>query len=714
MADSRVPAAWAAAARTRAALILMALLPGALTAYFAFNAGGYFAGEPAAAALVLLIVLAARIMLASDPAAGIGRGLLVAGAALALFALWTLVSGSWSDASGRALVEFDRALLYLVALVLFGSFAGGADGLRWMIRGLALAAVAVCAVALITRLLPGVWSVDYQSISVRLSYPVTYWNALGLLASVGIVLCFGMTSSEREARVVRVLSCAAIPLLAVALLITLSRGSILVALIGVVVFAVVGHPRALVSGLVAAGAATAVAVGYAYHSDLVLSSQPFTSAAREQGETLAVVVAVCVVGAAILRTLLLPADDRLAAIDLAPPARRRLLGAGVAAVVVALAAIVVAVDLPHQYDRFVNAEAVTTAAGADPRARLSDPSSNGRVTQWRIAFHQFERTPLRGRGAGTYEIVWNQYRPTAIEVRDGHTLYLEVLSELGLVGFAFIAAAILAILVGIALRVRGPNRALYATVFAAALAWAIAAGIDWHWEMAVVTLWFFALGGAALAREPRDAPRRIRAVLAARRRRRRMLRAGAARADAGGLLAGPPGGVARRVRRRAVQDRRGRRARLPARGRQPAAALRGPGVLCARRRQGRLGGHADERGRQPRSRQLVVALRAGAPARDGGSRPARRRTRGAAPQPARHARPGRRQALLRPAAPRAVAQCRAGDGDHPARPLAPLNGPVLSRGRSSRRARVTAARTCWPAAAARAPWSARSRCGSAG
>lgn len=509
MADSRVPAAWAAAARTRAALILMALLPGALTAYFAFNAGGYFAGEPAAAALVLLIVLAARIMLASDPAAGIGRGLLVAGAALALFALWTLVSGSWSDASGRALVEFDRALLYLVALVLLGSFAGGADGLRWMIRGLALAAVAVCAVALITRLLPGVWSVDYQSISVRLSYPVTYWNALGLLASVGIVLCFGMTSSEREARVVRVLSCAAIPLLAVALLITLSRGSILVALIGVVVFAVVGHPRALVSGLVAAGAATAVAVGYAYHSDLVLSSQPFTSAAREQGETLAVVVAVCVVGAAILRTLLLPADDRLAAIDLAPPARRRLLGAGVAAVVVALAAIVVAVDLPHQYDRFVNAEAVTTAAGADPRARLSDPSSNGRVTQWRIAFHQFERTPLRGRGAGTYEIVWNQYRPTAIEVRDGHTLYLEALSELGLVGFAFIAAAILAILVGIALRVRGPNRALYATVFAAALAWAIAAGVDWHWEMAVVTLWFFALGGAALAREPRDAPRRI-------------------------------------------------------------------------------------------------------------------------------------------------------------------------------------------------------------
>jgi hypothetical protein len=170
----------------------------------------------------------------------------------------------------------------------------------------------------------------------------------------------------------------------------------------------------------------------------------------------------------------------------------------------ALAATAVAVDLPRQYDQFVHTERVTTAESLDPRARLSDPSSNGRVTQWRIAYGQFERTPLRGHGAGTYEIVWNQHRPDDGLVRDGHTLYLEVLSELGLVGLAAILAALLAILAGIALRVRGPHRALYATVLGAAVAWAVAAGIDWHWEMPVVTLWLFALGGAALAREPRE------------------------------------------------------------------------------------------------------------------------------------------------------------------------------------------------------------------
>jgi hypothetical protein len=49
-------------------------------------------------------------------------------------------------------------------------------------------------------------------------------------------------------------------------------------------------------------------------------------------------------------------------------------------------------------------------------------------------------------------------------------------------------------------RIRGPNRALYAALFVLLLAWALEAGIDWDWEMPVVTIVFFALGGFALAR----------------------------------------------------------------------------------------------------------------------------------------------------------------------------------------------------------------------
>lgn len=479
----------------------MALLPGALTVYLAFNAGGYFPSEPAALATILLVVLAGRLLLAADPLAGLGRGVMLAAAALALFVVWTLSSGSWSGAHGRALVEADRPLLYVVILVLFGSLGSDARRLSWMIRGLALAAVVVCATALTTRLLPGVWPIDYESISPRLSYPITYWNTLGLLAALGMVLCFGMTSSEREPRAVRVLSCAALPLLGSALLLTLSRGSILAVILGLVVFAVVGHPRALLSGLIASVPTTAIAVAYAYHSDLLVSKEGLTRAARDQGETLAIVVALCVLGAVLLRMLLLRLDSALTTVALARRARRAVLIGGVVAVGVALTATAIAVDLPRQYDQFVHSEAVTAAgAKTDLRQRLGDSSSNGRVTQWRVAVAQFERTPLRGRGAGTNELVWNQHRPYDGILRDGHSLYLEVLAELGVVGLALILTTIITILVGVALRIRGPHRAVYATVFSAGLAWAIAAGYDWHWEMAVVTLWFFALGGMAIAR----------------------------------------------------------------------------------------------------------------------------------------------------------------------------------------------------------------------
>jgi tetratricopeptide (TPR) repeat protein len=84
-------------------------------------------------------------------------------------------------------------------------------------------------------------------------------------------------------------------------------------------------------------------------------------------------------------------------------------------------------------------------------------------------------------------------------VVDGHGLYFEVLSELGIVGFTLLVLTIGAILFSLFRRIQGPNRMTYAALFAAAIAWAVHAGIDWDWEMPAVTAWFFAIGGAAVA-----------------------------------------------------------------------------------------------------------------------------------------------------------------------------------------------------------------------
>jgi hypothetical protein len=198
----------------RGALVALLLLPGALAVYTAFHGGGYFAGTQGKLAVLLAVILLLRFTVAENPFGGASAALAVAGGALALLAAWILLSASWSDAPARALLEFDRALLYVLALVVFATLPMTAARLAWLLRGVAGAAIVVCTVALITRTLPHVWPVSPGVANERLSYPITYWNTLGLLGALGVVLCVHFTCSEREPRWVRALAAAALPILA--------------------------------------------------------------------------------------------------------------------------------------------------------------------------------------------------------------------------------------------------------------------------------------------------------------------------------------------------------------------------------------------------------------------------------------------------------------------------------------------------------------------
>src|SRR5688500_4281854 len=143
----------------RAASWGLAILPGALVVFLGFNAGGFFPGTPALVAVILILALAARILVAERPFAGWSPVLGVCAGALALYAIWMLVSAAWSDSTWRALAEFDRALLYLVALVLFGSVVRDERQIHWMVRFLVIGILVVCTAGLITRLAPDVWPI---------------------------------------------------------------------------------------------------------------------------------------------------------------------------------------------------------------------------------------------------------------------------------------------------------------------------------------------------------------------------------------------------------------------------------------------------------------------------------------------------------------------------------------------------------------------------
>jgi O-antigen ligase len=479
-----------------------ALLPGALVVVFGFQAGGFFPGAVAIVAVALAIVLVLRLTLAQRPFAGGSIPLAIAGAGLGLFAVWTLVSAAWSQAPGRALLEYDRVLLYLLAFVLLGCLARTVPRVRWAVRGLVAGAFVVCVAGLVSRLLPEVWPLGPDIATERLSFPLTYWNAMGLVAALGAIAAFTMSSDAEEAPLGRVLGAAALPVLATALLLTFSRGAIVAGAAGLLVALAAGRGRGLLGALLVGVPSVGLALRAAYDAD-ALTTGLVDAAVIAQGRDVALVVVACTLGALVGRAVLLPLDARLAALRVPWLRRRTKVGLGAVALVAAVVAAVVLgapAALERQYDGFVDNDGVATQ---EVRDRLLEPSANGRIDQWRVARRGFEAEPLRGTGAGTYALLWDRYRPYDLQVEDGHSLYLEVLAELGIVGFVLVVVPILLILGAFAWRARGPDRAAGAALLGAGVAWAVHAGIDWDWEMPAVTAWFFAAGGLALASGPR-------------------------------------------------------------------------------------------------------------------------------------------------------------------------------------------------------------------
>jgi O-antigen ligase len=484
-------------------LIGLMLLPGALIVFLGFNAGGYFPGTPAVAALVLTQILLVRIVQARRPFEGLAPMTLVVAGALACYALLTLVSGIWSHSMSRALIEFDRAWLYLLVLVLFGTIQASTDNLRWLVRGLVLGMSIVCVSGLATRLLPNVWHTAPGVSNERLSYPVTYWNTLGLLASLGIVLAFHLSCSLSERRVVRVLAAGVLPLLALTLFFTFSRGAMLACGIGMVSYLLVARPRGLPSAVIAVIPTTAVLMLLAYRANLLDTLDPTTRRAVAQGHHLALAAGVCVLVSMAARLLLTSVLDRRLRRSarrprLDAPLKRGAMLAAVAVAVVAFFALGAPHALAHDWDRFIGG-ASTTARGGDLRERLTDPSNDGRTPLWRVALHGFSASPLHGVGAGMYQTLWDRERSQFAYVIDAHSLYLQAMAELGVPGLLLLLVLVGATILGLGLRARGRRRTLYGALLAAAVVWALHAGVDWDWEMPVVTIGFFAIAGLALS-----------------------------------------------------------------------------------------------------------------------------------------------------------------------------------------------------------------------
>lgn len=159
---------------------------------------------------------------------------------------------------------------------------------------------------------------------------------------------------------------------------------------------------------------------------------------------------------------------------------------------IAAAALGGAVGLALARDRIRMARLLVAAAGlvlvlalALPAGSLAnDLAERGgfRPLYWNVAWEDVRDSPLIGRGAGTFDLSWLERRPIDADVQDAHTLYLETLAELGIVGVALLLLALAPPLVRALQGTRTPAAA------AGYVAFLVHAGVDWDWELPAVTV----------------------------------------------------------------------------------------------------------------------------------------------------------------------------------------------------------------------------------
>jgi O-antigen ligase len=463
--------------------------------------GGYFPPAWGWTALVGLWIAAAWLLLGRVELRTGALGLAFLGAFAGL-AGWTWLSLLWTDNTVQTALEGFRLLAYLGAAAAL-LLVVRRETTPALLRGVCAAIVLVSGYGLATRLFPDRLGTYDPIASYRLSEPLGYWNGLGAFAAMGAVLALGIVARDRST-VARFLAGAAVPLLACTVFFTFSRGAWAALATGLVVaFALDPRRLQLVVAAIAVGVPTGIVLLAALGSDALTERESPLQSAVDQGRVVALILLGCAIVAAVAAALLALAERRVQ-----PSRTIRLAFAGVLAVLALGAAGVVLVEyggpvelVEEAYDSF---KAPPEQDPEELERRLFSFSGSYRTELWEAAWEDYQDNPVLGSGAGTYEQYWNRHRPIAHIVRDAHSVYLETLAELGLVGFAFLVVALGIPLVA-AFGARGEPLAVGA--LGAYVVYLVHAGVDWDWELTGLTVPALACGvGLLLLRPPRSSP----------------------------------------------------------------------------------------------------------------------------------------------------------------------------------------------------------------
>lgn len=496
------------------------LVAGLVTGIVAADRGGYWPASWGWSGLVLAWVGAVGLALRPGH---VSRLELAFVGALAAFAGWTALSLLWTSSGTQTVLSLERILVYVLAVIAVVGVVGSASyaPLLW---GVWAGAGTACLYGLATRLFPERIGEFDPLAANRLEAPVGYWNGLGLLAAMAIILAVGL-AARGGPLLGRALAAASLPLLLPTLYLTFSRGAWLALAAGLVAAVALAPWRlelvvaTLIQGAIAGYAVWLVERAPAMHAAVSNLTDQVAEGHRLAWQlpvvSLLAASAAAVVGI-VARRLRVPRS-----------VHRGFAWLLVGALVACFAAGVVHYGGPSgAWHRLHHSLEGHASQEADLNRRLFTLSNERRLRQWDVALDEWRAHRAVGGGAGTYAQYWAAEASEEGQTLNAHNLYLETLAELGPIGLALLVVGLALPLVA-AFKAR--SRPLVAIAAGVWVAYLFHAAYDWDWQLAGVTLVGIFCASAILV-----AARRRDAELTSSRWARGALLAGAV---AGGLLA---------------------------------------------------------------------------------------------------------------------------------------------------------------------------------
>ena len=352
-------------------------------------------------------------------------------------AAWSLISSSWGDSTDSAWAGGNRWLLYAVALALLLRLLAGTRRRAEVLLTAAAGGVLLMAAWMLLQML------RHHGVSLflgnRLNDPLGYVNGEAGYLLAGVWPCCALAERRWPAPLAGVGIAGIVALVGLGAMTQSRSWEIGLAVSTSLVALALPGRRRRIAILLMAGLAI-----FAIHLPLArVGNTTVPTDAAVHRAAVAIVLAALISG--VVWALLVWLLERAAPAGSAQRGRIKQAATVALVTLAALAGAIVVVNagrightVRSDYDAFVH------LAPGGTSSRLLSGAGN-RYDYWRVAWREFRSEPLHGVGAGNYAPGYYRLRRTTESITQPHSLELQTLAELGIVGALLLAAFLAAV-----------------------------------------------------------------------------------------------------------------------------------------------------------------------------------------------------------------------------------------------------------------------------